>query len=445
VVIEQALVHRTEFLGIQRSIVDAARRRIPLAVERQMPEGAQQVAVGDAGVVQFLMGKEFAIERRCIQQARHALIGQHQPQCVQRQPQVVVIGVGSAARTQAAQATHAVVIAVERVAAHQSALFRRQQEEQAIDQAQQLAVERIRTLALALTALSVNRFRRGRGKRRLFPALRPERRAQRSRSRMAQKAIRQDHNRLFHPIAQALTHPPALLDCLLIVGLQQAIGGSAPVRRQAGAVQQAVKQHKIGKPPLIGEDRRQIELHIRLAAHKRRIAQQAQRAPVGDDSPQRLRAIEVLLNQGMRRQARARGRSDAPQLLATTDNVNRNRRFCASMILRLIGAERMRNGERRAVHLQRARIEAQIIAEQPQKRDHPELTGRRGRRIIGGKALQTVLKHLPERAGVVERRSDFTGQAATGRKTKIRRLLPRQIGGGQRLDQVGTEQPALKT
>ncbi|HXK44078.1 MAG TPA: hypothetical protein PKV82_14770, partial [Anaerolineae bacterium] len=60
-VIQQTLVHRAEFFGIQGGVVDAARRGI---VEGEAPEGRQQVAVGDENLVQRLMGEEFAVERR---------------------------------------------------------------------------------------------------------------------------------------------------------------------------------------------------------------------------------------------------------------------------------------------------------------------------------------------------------------------------------------------
>ena len=72
-------------------------------------------------------------------------------------------------------------------------------------------------------------------------------------------------------------------------------------------MQQAVEQDEIAEA-VFGKNRLQVELEVRLATDEGRIAQQTERASVGDDAPQRLGAVEVFLNQGMRRKARPAGR-----------------------------------------------------------------------------------------------------------------------------------------
>lgn len=142
VVIEQAFVHRAEFLHVERGVVDAARRlRRAFAVIRQMPERFEQVAVGDGAGVEVARLEELAVERGCAQQPGELLVGEHFPEDAQTAPEVVVFGVGAAAVDEASEARDAVVLAVERIGADEPAILRNEEEQKTIDQAQELAVE----------------------------------------------------------------------------------------------------------------------------------------------------------------------------------------------------------------------------------------------------------------------------------------------------------------
>ncbi|HWP02768.1 MAG TPA: hypothetical protein VNL96_04890, partial [Gemmatimonadaceae bacterium] len=76
VVLEQAFINRTEFLHIQRGVVDApGRLRRDLAVVGQVPEGLEQVPVGDGTGVKVDRLEEFAVERRRAEKAGEPLVG----------------------------------------------------------------------------------------------------------------------------------------------------------------------------------------------------------------------------------------------------------------------------------------------------------------------------------------------------------------------------------
>ena len=146
VIIQQTFIHRAEFFGIQRGVVDAARGRRTLLIICQMPEGGEQVAVADERPVQLQRGKQLAVQRRRLQLGGELFIGQDQPEGAQRKPQVCVVSIGGALVCQTAQVRNPVMFQIERLAADQSALFGNQQEEKTIDQPQQFTVERQRAV-----------------------------------------------------------------------------------------------------------------------------------------------------------------------------------------------------------------------------------------------------------------------------------------------------------
>ena len=96
---------------------------------------------------------------------------------------------------------------------------------------------------------------------------------------------------------------------------------------------QAVKRGKILESLLV-EDRRQVELDVSLPPDERAVAQQPERQAVGDDAPEILGAIEVLLNQRMGRQAGPPRGRHSPQFLPRSHDVHGRR------IVRLAGAVR---------------------------------------------------------------------------------------------------------
>jgi hypothetical protein len=98
VVLEEALVHRTEFLDVERGVVHAAGRRGGrFAVVGEVPEGIEEVLIGDGVGIEGQRSEEFAVERRCAKQRRQPFVGEHLPQHPQAAPDVIMFGVGATA------------------------------------------------------------------------------------------------------------------------------------------------------------------------------------------------------------------------------------------------------------------------------------------------------------------------------------------------------------
>jgi hypothetical protein len=427
---EETFVHRPQFFGVERRIIDAARR---IAIPGKMADGAQQVAVGDHGSVEIDGRKQVAVERRRAQQRGQRRIAHDLAQRLQPQPEVNVIGEGAAAHQESPQPPDAIVRVV-RVVADQPAIFGGQQEEHAVDDAQRLAIQR-----------SGNVVRDGFARRR-----ETKRGAQRHVRRVRQEAVRQDQQSLFHAVAQAVAHPSALFQRVLMVAFQPAVTRVRSGVRQARAVDQPVEHGEVGEALLI-EDLRQVAFDIRLPPEVRAGVQQTQRAPVGDQPPHLLAAVEILLHQHVRRDppssahAERTGRG-APQVLAPPDDMHRRGVVCS--------ASAVRNGEARLVNLIRVRVGVQVVAEQTEERDDPGIAGDCGRRTppvppasggVRGGARQAAAKDRPLRLGVGEDACDLIGQGARPVQPEIARLLPWQIAGKRRLQDVGIKQTAFET
>jgi hypothetical protein len=141
-ILQQALIHRTEFFDVEGSVIDATGWcGGRFAVVGEMPERLQEVAVGDGTGVQVEGCEQFAVERGDFQDRSELLVGEHLPQNAEAAPEVLMVVVGMAVVQQAAQACDAVVLAVDRIGTDESAVLGDEKEQQAIDQAQQLPVK----------------------------------------------------------------------------------------------------------------------------------------------------------------------------------------------------------------------------------------------------------------------------------------------------------------
>jgi hypothetical protein len=142
---EQAFINRTKLLNIQRGVVDATRRasRV-LLIPGKMPEGVEQITVGDGESVEVLWGEEFTIQRRELEKHGKFFIAQRSPEHAERLPQVVMLGGGGAILKQPPQPGDAVMLGIDGTRTQQSTIFGDQQEEKTIDKAQELTVEVVR-------------------------------------------------------------------------------------------------------------------------------------------------------------------------------------------------------------------------------------------------------------------------------------------------------------
>ncbi|MCS7176932.1 MAG: hypothetical protein NZ960_04840 [Candidatus Kapabacteria bacterium] len=255
-VVQQAFIDRAEFLDVQGSVVDAARGAGgPLLVVGQVPEGLQEVTVGDGVAVYVQLLEELAVQGGGAEQAGVVLGAEYAPEHLQAAPEVVVVGVGAAVLQQPAEAGDAVVLSVERLAADEAALFGDEQEEEAVDQAQQLLVELQRGEAVG------------------WRSVRAQPTAELVVGGMGQEAIRQALKAALDTIAQAFAHAPALLQRVLVVLLEEAFACVRRRVRQPRAVEQPVEEGELDEAALL-EDLAEIELHVGLAADVGAVTQQ---------------------------------------------------------------------------------------------------------------------------------------------------------------------------
>ena len=293
----------------------------------------------------------------------------------------------------------------------QAAIFGHHQEQQTIDQLEQLAVIAERRQFVARQLL-----------------------AQRGIGRVLKQAVAKRAQRGFHTVAQLLAHAPAGFDRLLVVFFEQAACRVGAVVRQARPVQQAVHQRKLAEL-LALEHRPQIELDVGRAGETRRIAQQAQPLAVRHDAPQMLGAVEVFLQQRVRRQARAAGWRARIQAGANALDMHGRR------VVVLSGAVRNRVGAR--FNLIGALVERKLVAQHIKQRQHPAVARDGGGGVARAQVVDIGFEQEPMAARSLPRRRDPVAQVAPALQPKIFGTLTGQLLGGNRIENVGGQQAAL--
>ena len=116
---------------------------------------------------------------------------------------------------------------------------------------------------------------------------------------MGEEAGAEGLERGLDAIAQALAHAATFLDPLLVPALEQAFVRVAGAFREAGPMQDAVDEQELAVEVAF-DDRFEVELDIGGLGEALGVAEQAKLAPVGDEAPERVVAVEELLDQGVR-------------------------------------------------------------------------------------------------------------------------------------------------
>jgi hypothetical protein len=109
-----------------------------------MPEGFEQVSIGESAAVQSLRLKQLSIERSNVEDGRKPLVTQHVPQDSQAVPKVFMVGEGTASIEKISQASDAVVLAIECILADEPAILGDQKKQEAIDEPQELPIKGLR-------------------------------------------------------------------------------------------------------------------------------------------------------------------------------------------------------------------------------------------------------------------------------------------------------------
>ena len=436
--VEQAFIDAAQLFHIERGIVDAAAHLLVGGRKvRKLGDGLQQVAVVDVRrlQVQHPVGvKQFAVERRDRQPGGQRFIAQNFKQ--RAQPQVEVVKPLRAVERrirQPPQPANAVMLGIEARARcagvavrggqpQQVALLGSHQKDQPVDQIQKLLIK----------AVGAERVISGR--------LSSQRRHQLLVGAVGEKAVRQREDGRLHRLAQPVADAPALLDRRLVILLQQtAVAGiiAALVPAQAAgqprAVRQPVEQDKLVQPFAL-DHRLQVKLDIGGAAEIDRIAQQTQQRAVGDNPPQVIAAVEIILDKGMRRSRAVAAWRSLAQLLVNGDDVNG--RAALVPIARAV-----RDVKAAPVGAERLALVGEVVAQRLQQRKDPRLAGCRSQRFAVAGTGAAALERLPVGAHVAPHRRDLIDQRAAGVQPKISGLLPRRLM--HRLQKIRREQPAL--
>src|SRR5581483_3799515 len=121
--------------------------------------------------------------------------------------------------------------------------------------------------------------------------------AQRLALGMREERRPEDLQRLLDAVAQLLAHAAALLDALLVIAFQEAIA-RVVAAREARRVQEAEEQGELAEQ-VRADHRLEVELEVRRRGEDIAVAQEPQPAPVRNDAPERVRAVQELLHDGV--------------------------------------------------------------------------------------------------------------------------------------------------
>jgi len=167
--------------------------------------------------------------------------------------------------------------------------------------------------------------------------------------------------------------------------------------------------------------------------HQRRVAQQAEPVAVGDDTPEVLGAVEVLLHQGVGAEAGSAGGGTVVQVGAAAGDVERRRVF--------VGAGAVGDGVSAAADHGGARDERDlIVAEGAEEGKDPLLAGDGGGGVVLREAAEGPLEGLPVGAGVGPGSGNLVGEAGTPWQAEVGRLLADGLTSGDLLKDVGGDQ-----
>jgi hypothetical protein len=101
----------------------------------------EQVVIAQDATIKRLRGKQFAIERREIEDFCEFVVAEKFPKGAETQPQIGVIRPRGLHVEHPAQSRNAVMVAVDLIRADEAAIFRDEEEQKTVNDAKQLAVE----------------------------------------------------------------------------------------------------------------------------------------------------------------------------------------------------------------------------------------------------------------------------------------------------------------
>ena len=161
---------------------------------------------------------------------------------------------------------------------------------------------------------------------------------------MREEAAAEREQRLMDALAEALAHPAALGDALLVVALEPGLVRVGRALGQPGAMGEPEQDDELAVE-VARDHRLEVELDVGRPGEALAVAQQAELAAVGDHAPEAVGAVQVILDQGVRALA---GIAPAIELLVVGDDVDGRRA--------LLVAGEVRDREARAAGLERGAL-----------------------------------------------------------------------------------------
>ena len=217
------------------------------------------------------------------------------------------------------------------------------------------------------------------------------------------------------------------IEGILVVAFDQAFGGGVAGAGQSGSVQDAVEDGEVGEET-VGEDTFQVEFDEALFDESGGIAEESEGAAVGDESVELFIEVQEFLNEGMGGYAKG-GVAGFPiksGVVAEADDMQ----GCLTAV-----GDAVRDGVGLAVEFCAGFLEFEVVFEETEEGDDPEVAGFAGGGAVGAEVVEFALKDAPVVLGIGPCAGDFVLDSGTGFEAEVGGFLPREIF--QSIEEVG--------
>ena len=411
-VVEQGFVDGAELFDVEVGVVDAAQAAVFGAVVGEAADGFEQLVVGAFGPFDAAAGglaEEFAVEGGEADFGGGVLVAADAEGLAQADPEVgVVVGLALAVGALAQPADSVVpgedfVLVRLAAAGEELALLGHHEEEQAVDEVEQFAVE-----AGSVEGVAFERF------------------AERVVALAREQGPAERFERPLDAVAQLVADAPALFDALLVEAFERAIVGGRFGPGEAGAVEQAVEEGEVGVGVLLDHGL-EVELQPGAAGAPGGIAEDADLRPVGEDAPDGLGAVEQVLEQRVGAAAGALGAS--VEVRVGADDVD------GRGVFGVVGA---------AVDVEGGAAGLDVGALEVERAEAEPFEQRLDERLAGhGVGVRAALPGVPEGADVGERGLRLVGEPGGGGQLEVPRALAGRVVLRDSLEQIGREEAAF--
>ena len=287
-VVEQGFVDGAEFFDVEVGVVDAAEALVFGAVVGEVTDGLEECVVGAFGGFEVAAGglaEEFAVEGGESDDAGGVFVAADAEGLAEADPEVgVVVGLVCVAVGAEAEAGDAVVLGEDGVfggvgvgvgvAGEEFAFFGDHEEEEAVDEVEQLAVEGggvefavLECLAEVLVAFAL------------------------------EERAAEGFEGLLDAVAEFVADASAFFDALLVEAFEGALVCGFFGPGEAGAVEEAVEEDEVCVGVVV-DDGFEVELEPGWAGASGGVAEDADEWSVGEDAPEGFGAVEEVLEFG---------------------------------------------------------------------------------------------------------------------------------------------------